>query len=32
MAYVMQEDILLGTMTTKESFIFSANMRLKLSE
>lgn len=32
MAYVMQEDILLGTMTAKESFIFSANMRLKLSE
>lgn len=31
-AYVMQDDILLGTFTPKEAFYFTASMRLKVSE
>jgi ABC-type multidrug transport system ATPase subunit len=30
-AYIMQDDILMDTMTPRESFTFSANMRLRLS-
>lgn len=31
-AYVMQDDILLETMTVKECFIFAANLKLKCSQ
>jgi ABC-type multidrug transport system ATPase subunit len=31
-AYIMQDDILLETMTPRESFMFSASMRLKISK
>lgn len=31
-AYIMQDDIIMETMTPRESFMFSANMRLRMSE
>lgn len=31
-AYIMQDDILMETMTPRESLMFSASMRLKISK